>query len=439
MNRLHEFLLMMSIALILVTARPVPLFAQEAAAEAAANNATDTGTAVESATETAAGAVAGTDTAAAADAEKTEKRRNTIRYGTDNEITALISTLKSEKTADLDGELITVAEKTGNLTILTALFSFFTDREQAGLGPRALTVLENYEDERNDVVLAAIDYLGKTRDTAALPFLMTILDASNDDSLASGQGPFVNVAIRAYGRIAGAGGAGSDADEAAEFLIDYYENRTPSGEAQREIIAALGETGSQKATPFLVEVIGNAENRYVLRMAALDSVSKTGDPAAKEAVIGALTADNPNVRSSAVGALGAFTGADVDQAILDAFRDSFFRTRLGASEAAGRRKLAEAIPYLRYRALNDETPTVRDEAVKALGAMAVDGGEALTSLLELFEGEKNPDRIRALAAEQLIKTDKDAYSGKVRAVMDDAKKKNRTALATGLERALGKQ
>jgi HEAT repeat protein len=351
-----------------------------------------------------------------------EKRRDIIRYGTDSEIAALIGTLRAEKTGDFDGDLIDIAEGTNNNAILVALFSFFADREEAGLEKRALPLLENYSDTRNDVVLGAIDYLGKMKSADAAGVLAPILDGDS--------GPFTNAAIRAYGRIAATAGR----DEAADYLITYYRERSPANETQREIVIALGETGSKNATDFLVELIDNQEERYVLRMAALDAAAKIGDEAAKEAVVNAVLANDPNVRSSAVGALGAFDGDDVEKAILDAFRDSFFRTRLGACAAAGKRKLAAAIPYLRYRALNDEAAAVRDEAIKALGEI---GSRAASAVLdEIFEGEKNPDRIRSLAAEMLVKQDPGTYTAKVTAAMEDAKKKNRAALASGLERAL---
>jgi hypothetical protein len=57
-------------------------------------------------------------------------------------------------------------------------------------------------------------------------------------------------------------------------------------------------------------------------------------------------------------------------------------------------------------------------------------------LEEIFEGERNPDRLRSLAAEMLIKQDPSAYTARVTTAMEDAKKKNRAALAAGFERAL---
>jgi HEAT repeat protein len=351
-----------------------------------------------------------------------EKRRDVIRYGTDGEIAALIGTLRTEKTGDFDEYLIEVADETANTTILSALFSFFADREQAGLEKRALSILNDRENNRNDVVLGAIDYLGKMKSGGAAEALVPVLD---DDS-----GPLTNAAIRAYGRIA----AESGGDEAADYLIAYFRDRAPANETQREIVSALGETGSKNATGFLVDLINNQEERYVLRMAALEAAGKIGDEDAKEAVINAVLANDSNVRSSAVGALGVFAGADVEKAILDAFRDSFFRTRIGACEAAGKRKLAAAVPYLRYRALNDEAAVVRDAAIKALGE--VGSSAAIDVLEEIFEGERNADRIRSLAAEMLVKQNATAYTAKITAAMEDAKKKNRAALAAGFERAL---
>jgi HEAT repeat protein len=363
--------------------------------------------------------------ACADDTADAEKRRDTIRYGTDNEIATLIGTLRAEKTGDFDPDLVELADNTSNNAILTGLFSFFADREQGGLEQRALAVLHDYEDNRNDIVLGAIDYLGKMKNGDAALALIPVLDADS--------GPLTDRAIRAYGRIASVNG-GDGGDAAADYLIAYYHDRAPANETQREIVSALGETGSRNATAFLVSLINDQEERYMLRMAALEAVGKIGDENAKEAVVNAVLANDPNVRSSAIGALGSFDGDDVEKAILDAFRDSFFRTRLGACEAAGKRKLAAAIPYLRYRALNDEAVTVRDEAVKALGAV---GSPAAVGVLEeIFEGDRNADRIRILAAEMLVKQNPDAYTAKVAAAMDDAKKKNRAALATGFERAL---
>ena len=351
------------------------------------------------------------------------ERLDTIRYGTETEIAALIRTLQNENAFYLDDELAALAGTTKNRSILAGMFAFFGDRAKGGLEDRALRALEDWDDEAGETVLAAVDYLGKRGVPEAVGPLKALLE--------TGEASFRNSVFRALGRA----GKGDPAPDTAEYLIDYYNNRSPEDENRREIVSALGELGAPAAVPFLAELALNDEERPVLRMAALEALSKIGRNNGLNAVMGALAASDPNVRASAVAALGPFSGQEVDGAILEAFRDSYYRTRAGTAKAAGERKLSAAIPYLRYRAERDEVPAVKDEAVRALGA--INSPEAAAVLGDLLENRKNPDRVRILAAEMLIRDRADDYARQVIVEMDEAKSKNLSALYNGFLRALG--
>jgi hypothetical protein len=169
-------------------------------------------------------------------------------------------------------------------------------------------------------------------------------------------------------------------------------------------------------------------------MAALDALAKIGDSEGLDAVIEAVSSSDPNVRSSAVAALSPFSGEATENAILEAFRDSYYRTRMGAAQAAGKRRLESAVPYLRYRAENDEVPNVKDEAIKALGA--INNEEAMGILNSLFAERKNSDRVRIMAADMLLQNNTDVYGSRVFAEMEDAKLKNQTALYNGFVRTM---
>jgi HEAT repeat protein len=352
-----------------------------------------------------------------------EQRLDTIHYGTETEIVALIQTLKNEHTDYLDDQLITLMQSTRNRTILSGVFSFFGDRDKAGLEARAIQAIEGRDEEANDTVIGAINYLGKVKAPAAIPAIEALLDAE--------ERRFMGAAFRALGRVSG--GQAGKGDEVATYLLDYYTNRDPGDEHRGEIITALGETGSKEGVTFLADIIVNKEERAVLRMAALAALSKIGD--GLDAILQAVSAEDPNVRASAIAALGPFSGKQVDDTILESFRDSFYRTRIGAAEAAGKRKLTNAIPYLRFRAENDEVPTVKDAAIRALGA--IETSEARGVLESLFTNRKHPDRVRLLAAEMLITNDAGAYADKVIIELDEAKTKNQTALYNGFLKVLG--
>jgi HEAT repeat protein len=367
-----------------------------------------------------------------------EQRLTIIRYGTDTEIANLIKSLRAEQTSSggvlredgdsspddpVDRELAVLAGKTKNKNILTGVFSFFADRKKSGLEERAVRAIEDRDNEAFETVSAAIDYMGRIESPLAAEVLMEILDGE--------ESRFMNASIRAIGRIAKNG----DPEETAEFLVDYYTNKEPGDENRREIIIALGSTGSKKGVPFLVSIVENNDERVPLRMAALEGLSGIGDEEGLPAVLAAASSGDPNVRSAAIAALGPFKGDSVDEAILEAFRDSYYRTRIAAAQASRDRKLKEAVPYLKFRCENDEVPNVRDEAVKALGAIG--NAEARGILESLFSERKNSDRIRVGSAEMLLQNDAPDYAKKVIDEMDYAKTKNQTALYSGFLRVLG--
>jgi len=354
-----------------------------------------------------------------------ESRLATIQYGTETEIAALIQTLRNENADYLDTELIALIENTRNQRILSGVFGFFGEREKNGLEERALRAIAERDEETNETILSAIDYLGRVKYAQASSVIMDLLDTEERRFLSSG--------FRALGRASSSDSA--LADEAAEFMIDYYEYRNPGSDNQREIITAIGATGSLKGVSFLAGIASNTDERIPLRIAALDALSKIGDPEGLEAVLACVSTNDPNVRSAAVAALGPFSGDAVDSAILDAFRDSYYRTRIAAAQASRDRRLAAAVPYLRYRAERDEVPNVKDEAIRALGAIANE--EAVSVLDSLFTERKNADRVRLVAAEMLMKNAPDSNLRQLIIELDEAKTRNQTALYNGLLRVIG--
>jgi len=361
-----------------------------------------------------------------------EQRLNTIRFGTDTEIANLIRTLRSEQNTNreelmtetpLDRELRTVADRTTNRAILTGVFGFFSDRELSGLEERALRAIQDRDYEAGETVNAAINYLGNIRARGILEVMKEIMDGEENRFLAS--------AILALGKAAEQNNPG----ETAEYLVDYYTTRLPQGDNSRLIITALGDTRSREATAFLVSIAENEDERVPLRMSALEGLAKIADPAGLPAIINAASSRDPNVRSTAVGALGPFSGENADAAIIEGFRDSYYRTRIAAAKAAGERKLVPAIPFLRFRCENDEVPTVRDESVRALGLIGT--REAETILNELFTERRNSDRVRINAAEMLLTHGAADYVNEIIVELDEARSKNQTALYNGFLRVLG--
>ena len=351
-----------------------------------------------------------------------QTRLNTLKYGTETEIAALLQALRTENADYMDDDIIKLVENTRNNKILGGAFAFFAGREKSGLEARAIRAIEEREDEENETVHAAIDYLAKVKAVAAATVLRTLLE--------SGERRFMNGAFRALGRV-----SGNDSDEIAEYLIDFYENRDAGDENRRDIITAIGASGSTKAASFLAGLAGDNETRPALRIAALEAIAEIGDTSGLDAVIACVSSKDPNIRSVAVAALGPFSGKAVDDAILDAFRDSFYKTRIAAAQASRQRKLVDAVPYLKFRAERDDVPTVKEEAIRALGAIAND--DAINILEELFTSRRNSDRVRIAAGEMIMQAEPERFLDAFIKEMDEAKQKNQTSLYNGLLKIIG--
>jgi HEAT repeat protein len=363
--------------------------------------------------------------AESAQAETESARLATIYYGTETEIAALIESLQTEQTDSLDDELIALAQNTRNRSILQKLFDFFGSRDKAGLEERAVRAIEERDRETGETVVAAVNYLGRIQAKGAVEPLRKLI--------AAGERRFMVSAIQALGKVSAADR--ETAGATAEFLVSYYANEDPPDEYRRDIIAAIGETASPAGIPFLAGIVSNIENRVTLRIAALEALSKIGDMDGLQAIIAAVSDADPNVRSSAVAALGPFAGEDADKAILEAFRDSYYRTRVSAAQASKARRLEAAIPYLKFRCEHDDIPQVRDESIRALGA--INTRETTDILAALFENLKSSDAVRIRAAEMLVANDAESCIEKVIAEMDSAKSRNQSALYNGLLKIVG--
>jgi HEAT repeat protein len=364
------------------------------------------------------------------EAEDQENARlATIRYGTETEIASLIQSLRNEGADYLDDELAALVENTRNRNILRGVFAFFGERNKRGLEDRAIRAIEERDEETSDTILAAVDYLGKVKAENTAEKAAEALKGL----ISLGERRFMNAAFLALGRVCGTNKA--LADETAGYLIAYYQDREPPDEYRRDIISAVGETGSSEGVEFLSGIAANDEERMALRVAALEGLSKIGDKNGLDAIISAVSDGDPNIRSSAVAALGPFEGNGVDKAILEAFRDSYYRTRIGAAQAARKRGLEEAVPYLEVRIERDEVPAVKDESIRALGAIG--SGKAIEILEKFFNDRKYSDRIRILAGNMLMDNDPDKYADKLILELDNAKAASQTALYNGLLKVAG--
>ncbi len=350
-------------------------------------------------------------------AKANERRLETIRYGTDAELGALIEDLSKAKIDDLDPELVKLLDKTKSVKIADAILGYLADGKKKGGEKKTLDLMENRAQEANSNVDSAIRYASAIGLKKAAAQLRDILDAE--------ESRFNVAAARALGSC----GSASD----AAYLVDYLEKSDPPDPVIAEIIYALGEIRSDKATKYLIGLT-ESDAKSVRKIAALEALGKIADDAALTDILDALGDDDANVRASALSALAAYKGKKVETAVVSSFRDSYYKVRLAAAKAAAARKIEDAVPFLKYRAERDEVVAVREESIKALGEIG--NPQALETLKSLFTEKNTADRLRSAAARALLAASADTYGGDVLAAMEKAKTEKKMPLYHSLAKAV---
>ena len=104
-------------------------------------------------------------------------------------------------------------------------------------------------------------------------------------------------------------------------------------------------------------------------------------------------------------ALGAFTGAEAESALVQALRDGVTGVRIAAIKGSADLRIREAEPYIRYRARYDPERKVKDQALQALGEFG--GRENLDFLQGLLKDKKVDAGSRATAFSVLLEKDTD--------------------------------
>ncbi len=343
---------------------------------------------------------------AADSASVADRRRNTILYGIDTEIMELLKSLASEKESLFNGELLTLLESSKGPKLRSAILDFFSSLEWKGAERAALAIVDGRDEEDSALVSSALAYLASVASKDALAYVPKMLE-ENDKNYMKGL-------VRLMGK------SGGEAEEA--ILLDWFDGDSTTQDLKEEAIKALGEIGSSRAAERLERLVEDGEAGKAARMYACAALAKIGSPSSVGPLVGAANGGDPNVRASAIEALGSFRTAESEAAIVQGLRDSFVQARVAACKASGALRISEAEPYLRYKATSDPEKAVKTEACKALALM---GGDSLKFLRERLSDKKTESSIRTLIFGLLARYDDGAVKLLEEILVAEQAEKNR--------------
>lgn len=313
-----------------------------------------------------------------------EKRRAVLKYGIDQDVKDLLKTLESEKSDEFNEDILATLSRSRNIALKKSIYEFFASRQWKGAEPIAVEAIKNKGLEEESLVVGALSYAAAIKSVDALAQARSIFTERETALMAA--------AIKLAGK---AGGA-----EEERLLLDFYENEDCTEANKQDIVLALGDIGGQDSVDFLMSLVDDQNGKKFLRMYACDSLSRLGKPEAVPSLIKAANDQDSNVRVYAVSALGKFDSPESREMVVEALRDSYDGVRIAAAKSVGSLKIADAEPFLRYKAENDKTTKVKEEAFKALAEL---GSESAFSFLSDYLAKKtNNESLRLLALGLLL-------------------------------------
>lgn len=325
--------------------------------------------------------------------QEADSREQTLRYGIETDVIALLGDLTQEKVSGYNDLLAEVISETRDPQILQGIFRLWTETSYEKGLPFAREEIDRIlqdQDYSESVILSAIAFLSEMKDGEVLSPLLELVDGENTAVAAS--------SVRAIGRI----GIGSET-ASAQVLLERLEDidRLAEDDLAAALISTLGELRYEPAGDELLLIVEDAGSSMGQRRIACIAVGKIGreeDYAVIERVF-LENDDDAMFRSYALAGLAEFKGHDTTSILVQALkRDPFWRIRVTAAEKLNGNSAEGVQELLRYKAANDPIKQVRIASIKALASSMNDASHSF--LLEYFaDGEKNAEsRLACLKA-----------------------------------------
>ena len=269
-----------------------------------------------------------------------EDRIRTLRFGIDDEVVDVITSIRSEKDESYNEELLDILVLTGNTKIKLPILSFFEEQESDIAAEYTLSVLRDAADDYDvdeKVLTASISYSGTIKNIDSVEFLYK-LSQFNKPMIAA-------AAIRTLGKT-------GDTTYAEKFLERLQDDDFEDDEVElrESSILLMGELKYEPAVITLIDIVQDDSYSSVARRYACDSLGRIGDEKAIPVLKDLLNDPDSILRSYVLTSLAYFDNDEIEDIIIQSLRDSYWRIRVAACKALSERKSADSVDILIYKA-----------------------------------------------------------------------------------------
>jgi len=325
------------------------------------------------------------------DPDGRKKNADILKFGLEDEILDLLKTMNEKKDVRFVNEAYDLYEESKSSTVKEEIMNFFKTLEDPCLEDYAVMIVNDPYDESISTVNTAFSYIGELKTTCAIPAIENLLESDNEK--------YYDSAIAALGKIGG--------NDEAMYLAEYFEKEELTLPQKQTLVKTLGSLKASSTYDKLVEMAQNEDENTFIRMYASEAIGQIGssDSSKREDSINVLVDlfedKDPNLRTYIIKGLSNFSGSEVEKTIVQAIRDNHVKVRLEAIESVKKMKLTQAVPYLVYRAKNDNEYSVKKACYPVIAELNTsEGNEYLIG--QITEKKKVGDDTKSRIAAALL-------------------------------------
>lgn len=344
-----------------------------------------------------------------------KKCQDTFLYGLETEITDLIDELNKAEDLRFVDEIYDLFEETNNSVLKQKIIEYFTKLKDPCLEDFAVEVINDPYDQKKDTVSDCFKYIAAVDCKAAIPGLVELVDKEEED--------YFNGALTCLGEIGG--------EKEALFLADYLDREDLSVAQKQALMRVLGKIKSVQTWEKLSEIAQDENENTFVRMYAAEAIGAMQKSESEDILIDLFEDSDPNLRSYVIKGISYYTDTKADRLIISGIRDSQYKVRLEAINAASERDLKDAVPYLIYRCKDkSEQDQVKNKCYESLAKLNTSEGNEY--LLSLITDKKVSDRIKIKVSAALLKENNTGSTEIIKlakeSLLSDQKKSLRYAL-----------
>ncbi|MBR5964763.1 MAG: HEAT repeat domain-containing protein [Treponema sp.] len=319
------------------------------------------------------------------EADSAQKTRETIKFGIDSELSELVQKLIDNDDPRYSGELYDLFKQTKSPAVRDKILDYFTKLEDPCLEDYAVTVLNDPYEERNSTVERVFRYTAAVKTKAAVPAVVALLESDNEN--------YFSPALTTLGEIGG--------EREAEYLVDYLDRADLTTPQRQALMKVLGKIKAVQTFDSLVEIAKDDGENIFVRCYAAEAIGAMKKQEAIPVLLKLFESPDPNLRCYVIKGISNFDTKEAHDLIVQAIKDSQYKVRLDAIDAAAQIKLKDAVPFLIYRAKNDPEAAVKKKAYEKLAAY--EDGDADKFLVGQITEKKTSDTVKRQATEALLK------------------------------------